>query len=135
MRHGTGPRRPLRAIALLLAAGLLGSSCSGPAADAGRDEPPAGLETTYDVTYTSDTTVIDSDEAAALLISASEDGRSFRLRPNDELRSLRPGQVVILGGVGLGRVAEIRDEGGELVLETTEASLGDAIADGEIGWS
>ncbi|MGH2456733.1 MAG: hypothetical protein ACRDHD_10825, partial [Candidatus Limnocylindria bacterium] len=41
----------------------------------------------------------------------------------------------ILGGVGLGRVAEIRDEGGELVLETTEASLGDAIADGEIGWS
>jgi hypothetical protein len=122
-----------RFIALLLTIALLLVAC-GPAS-APDQPPPDGLETTYDVTYTDETRVIEASEAEAQHVSTSDDGRTFRFRPTDSLRALQPGNVAIFGGIGFGRVSAVRDEGGELVVETTEATLGEAIENGEIGWT
>lgn len=124
----------------LLAGALLLSACGGgvdidPDGVGQPGDGPADLETTYEVSYTDGTTLIDNEAAEAQLISVSEDGRTFRFRPTDQLRALTPGEVAIFGGVGFGRVSTVRDEGGELVVETTEATLADAIDDGDIGWS
>lgn len=122
-----------RFIALLLTIALLLVSCGAPPAP--DEQPPAGLETTYDVTYTDETRVIEPSEAEAQHVSTSEDGRTFRFRPTDSLRGLEPGNVAIFGGIGFGRVSAVREEGDELVIDTAEATLGEAIQDGEIGWT
>ena len=130
-----GPMLPphRRFIALLLTIALLLVSCGAPPAP--DEQPPAGLETTYDVTYTDETRVIEPSEAEAQHVSTSEDGRTFRFRPTDSLRGLEPGNVAIFGGIGFGRVSAVREEGDELVIDTAEATLGEAIQDGEIGWT
>ena len=135
MPNAFRPPRPM--LGALLVAALLAASCGGPGSPdvVDADDAPADLETTYEVTYTPGTSVIDNADAAAGLVSVSDDGRTYRFRPSDELRSLEVGQVALFGGVGFGRVSAVREEGGELVIEMAEASLGDAIADGEIGWS
>jgi hypothetical protein len=121
---------------LVLATSLVLAACGGPSVEAdASDKNPVDIESTYDVTYTDGTTVIDTDEATTQLISASDDGRTFRFHPTDSLRNLAVGEVAIFGGVGFGRVTEVREQSGELVIETAEASLGDAIQDGEISWS
>lgn len=128
------PTRP-RALALLVFASVVLSGCGGPGGNGRGSEVPEGLETSYEVTYADDAAIIEPEVAEARLRSVSEDGRTFRFEPADELRELEPGQVALFGGVGFGRVASVREDGGELVITTTEASLADVIVDGEIGWT
>lgn len=126
-----------RSLGLIVVVSILLAACGsgGSTGEQPRDSVPANLDVTYDVTYTDAAAVIEPDEAMAQHISTSDDGRTFRFRPTDALRALQPGDVAILGGVGFGRVSAVRDEAGELVIETTEASLGEAIRDGEIAWT
>jgi len=95
---------------------------------------PSAVETTYDVTYTDGTAVIDQAEVDASFISVSDDGREFRFQSSQPVRDLQPGQVVIFSGRALARVTSVDEEGGELVVRTEPATLDEAISDGEISW-
>jgi len=95
---------------------------------------PSAVETTYDVTYTDGTTVIDQAEVDASFLSVSDDGGEFRFRSSQAVRDLQPGQVVIFAGHALARVISVGEEGGELVVRTEPATLDEAISDGEISW-
>jgi cysteine-rich repeat protein len=114
-----------RYVGLLLAWCVVTSGCGEPG-------PPAPTET-EDYEISPDVTVL-SDDVGAALLSVDDDGR-YTFAPGAEpaLRHLPAGQVIVSGYQGgfLRRVSSVAvsDEG--IVVETTDASLTDAVARGE----
>lgn len=63
------------------------------------------------------------------------DGGIIRYRTVDAISDLEEGMVVSLGNQGLRRIDAIQSSGGEIVLETSPATLDQLIEDGTIDWS
>ncbi|MFD0566413.1 fibronectin type III domain-containing protein [Kitasatospora saccharophila] len=87
-----------------------------------------------------DKTVVLSPDSVAGMSAATEDTVTFRT-PTDQVRGLRAGQIIVgaanaqvPGGV-LRTVAGLDDNGSSLVVRTTEATLEQAIDDGEASFA
>lgn len=68
------------------------------------------------------------------LEKTEKDGSRFVFSSAKALEGVNNGDVVILGGIGVRRVSSLERRGSETILDTTSATLADAIEEGEIGW-
>jgi hypothetical protein len=130
-----------RPASIFLLAALLVGACGG-GSQTTLPTPPTtgGAKTTYDVTYTDGTSVVDAGayEAAVLSAPVPSDGgqaaASYRFKDADWVRALKPDQVVIFANHAVVRVSSVEPAGAETVVNTEPATLGDAIEKGKVGW-
>ena len=129
--------RAARLAPALLVLGSLVAACGGGAAPTPVATP--GLETRFeDVTFAPDTTIIEPAALAPAIraTEATADGLRLRLDPNvPGLRDLAPGDVALLGPIGPRTIVSVVEADGELVVESTPATLGDVIEEGTLGWT
>lgn len=121
------------------AKGQSGADADG--AEAGlTDEERAHLiddgETTWDVTYSSDTTVV-SGKALDALKKSDDDAGTYVFDAKAAKAAdldLGKGRVLLLAGQALRRITASDTSGGDITLRTEQASLADAIDEGEVAW-
>lgn len=104
--------------------------------DIGSPTPePDGLQTTFEgVEYTDKAVVIEESDVRSGL--RGDDGTTFHFAEGTkDIDKLAPGSVVLFGGKALRKVTSVREQGGEIVVETTDATLKELISEGKIGWS
>ena len=137
--------------ALLLTLAI--AACGGPANPSGTvggSGEPAGisglpsdftlpnLATTYEgVTLAEGATIVDraSVKAGLKAIDDSEGGAILRFGKDvAAVEALRPGQIVAFESVGIARIDAIQEEGGELVVTTSGATLDEFITDGVLAF-
>ena len=122
------------ALAALLAA-CGGSGGGAGTGGAGTDEPPFTVPPpVYDVQYTPETVVV---EESALLSGDSSSGTyTFSESALSAAgQQLAAGQVLLVAGRDLRRIDSVGGaSGGEVVVQTSEATLNEAIQDGTIEW-
>jgi len=88
------------------------------------------------VTYAPKTVFVERDAAIRSLHSASWDGVTWRFDAAEPvLQRLQPGSVLLVWGLAIRRVVRLDRVGDELVVETSEASLTDAVTDANISWT
>lgn len=101
-----------------------------------RDHLLENGETTWDVTYSSDTTVVSgkaidtlkkSDDVAGTYVFDAKAAKAAGL-------DLGKGRVLLLAGQALRRITASNTSGGDITLKTEQASLADAIEEGEVAW-
>ena len=94
------------------------------------------VKTRYDVKYTEKTVVLDAAAASALRGTDAKNHvyRFDRAGLGDVASTLAPGKVLLIPGKALRTVDEVREEGEQLVVKTSYASLADAIDSGHLGW-
>lgn len=107
------------------------SACADDPVNPG-SEPPARV---FDVEWKSGVVYFDSTMLGDI-VSLDTARQTYRLRSSSTRASaLRVGTVMVVHGVGLRRVTTISPAADEIVLETQEADLTDAIQKGRIGWN
>lgn len=136
------PRWRVLAMAGLLVLSAAPAACGGGASDEepsgdDADVAAAGLsEETFDVTMRDDAAIVDEAVMDEAFLGMSDDGRTLRFEPgNTAVEALEVGQAAIFAKEALGVITDIREEDGEVIVETDEATLDQVIQDGEIGWS
>jgi hypothetical protein len=137
------------ALMLLLASFLAAACGGGSTTSGGPTSAPTGSgqtgaggpSTTYDVTYTDGTSVIDSSayEDALLAAPVPTDGDTsnsgaYHFKTADWVSALKPGQVVIFANHALVKVDSVDVAGGETTVQTEPATLDQAIQSGKLGW-
>ena len=135
--RGTGRRvMSVAAAVALLGTSVLAAPGASPAAAQGHQIMPFGRgSTTYDVTYTPGTVVLDPALVPKILKSTSPDGRTFSFAASvPQLVGLHAGNILLIGGRALGRVSSVSRTGGRTVVTMTPATLLQAIKNGHIGW-
>jgi hypothetical protein len=89
----------------------------------------------YDVTYKPSATVIDDQTMTAHLLAGDETSLEYRFRSGAAaVAQLKPGDVVIFSGLALRKVVNVSTASGQIVVQTEEASLDQAIRDGTVAW-
>lgn len=112
----------------------------GPTTDAGTPHgdhlvTPEMAQTTWDVELADDATIIDYDTVAAGLVDADIDTGTYSFSSAALAGTdLRPGQVVMVAGTGIGRITDINESGGTTTIDTERANLADAIDNGVLAW-
>ncbi|MCH8982733.1 MAG: hypothetical protein IH943_01360 [Acidobacteria bacterium] len=120
------------AVATLVVLAMVAGACSG----SGSEPPSASkLETNFDVTPQANAVILDESLVEDLLVSSDPDAGEYRFRGSkDDIGSPEIGQAVALGGAGFGIVSSVLEEGGETVLQLSEATLGDIVDTGTLEW-
>ena len=99
------------------------------AASSGPDELPSP-----EITLTDDTVVVRGNGGATLKSMAS-DGSTLTLDGGAEgVDQLEAGKVLLLTGVTVVKVTDVRREGSDVIVATEAASLGEVIQDGSLSW-
>lgn len=88
----------------------------------------------YNVTYTENTVVIDSLAAQSLVKIDSADYRYYFESDDPTITNLQEDDIMLIYGIALRRVTSIARNGNETIVETSYATLNEAISDGEISW-
>jgi hypothetical protein len=124
------------AAAYLFGTGMLAVPGAPPAAAQSPQLLPFGRwSTTYDVTYTPGTTVLDPALVPKILKSVSPDDSTYTFSGSvPQLMGLHAGNVLLIGGRALRRVTSVSRTGGRTVVTTVPATLLEAIKNGHIGW-
>ncbi len=103
--------------------------------DAQKDHLLTDVDTTWDVTYKPDTTLVSGDGLAAL---KSEDASGTYTFDEKAARAagldLDKGRVLLLAGKALRRITSVKSDGGTITVKTEQASLDDAIQAGTVAW-
>ncbi len=98
--------------------------------------PPAGNESiVYDVTYTDNTVFIDSLDVQSLVRMDKADYIYYFESSDPKIADLEVNDILLIYGVALRRVSGISQSGGETRVETSYATLNEAIKDGDISWN
>ena len=112
-----------------------GSSSSGSGSS---DDPyaldPSKVDTTWDVNLADDAVLIDYDAAKGLIDADPAKGTYTFTTSALEGTHLAKGDVMLVAGVGLGRVTGVQRSGDRTTVTTSEASLADAIDSGTMAW-
>jgi len=128
-------------VLVLLIAGfaVLRSRDSGPSlaadvvADGGVASGPDELPSP-EITLTDDTVVVRGNGGATLK-SMAADGSTLTLDGGAEgVDQLEAGKVLLLTGVTVVKVTDVRREGADVIVATEAASLGEVIRDGSLSW-
>jgi len=96
----------------------------------------AADSTTFEVTWASDTVLID-EENLDLLVAADTENHTYTF---DEAGLAARGlaveadDVLVLHGLDVRRISTVTTDAGQLVVETASASLNEAITDGTMAW-
>ena len=92
--------------------------------------------TTWDVTYSDDTVVVDGPALDGL--TAADDDAGTYTFDRDALATagleLAEGDVLLLAGRALRRVTGVTDAGGAVTVQSEPATLADAVQDGTVAW-
>ncbi|HXW52325.1 MAG TPA: hypothetical protein VEJ41_10070, partial [Candidatus Acidoferrales bacterium] len=91
--------------------------------------------TTFKVTYQPDLVQVDPDTVAQSLVAVSPDESTFVFhRAPATILNAAPGTVVLLAGVALRKISSVQTNGDFALVQTTPATLTDAIQNGSISW-
>ncbi len=134
-------RRVHRTAAIALALGLLvlpacGGSAGKSAAPSGSGSKGfAGEELPSKQVTLAPSTVVVSGERGRALKSVAADGTTFTLDGSASgVDQLKAGSVLLLTGVTVVKVASVQRTGGDVVIATEPAAIGDVIRDGTLSW-
>lgn len=126
----------LRRITALPAAVIAGLAFATVAC--GSDEPAEEHlypDAVYDVTYHDETVVLDARLVGRHLLESDPAAGEYRFeRGVREVERLRAGDPLVVTGAGIGIVRSVREVGGQVVVQTDDATLADIIRDGTIAW-
>lgn len=90
----------------------------------------------YEVAYTEKTVVIDDQTISSNLKSVSDDKAEYRFdKSATSAAQLQPGEIVLFSGLALRKVIGVSTTNNEIVVQTEETTLNQAIQDGTIGWT
>lgn len=122
-------------IAVILAMLLVGGCGRVSERDGGNGPAkPRGLETTYDVRLKGGARLLSVGTLEDQLVRTEADGATFVFSSGESLAGLQSGDVVVLAGRAVRRVAGITRQGSQVHLATVSATLADAFQEGQIGW-
>ena len=128
--------RPVRALPPFVLAAVLVSACGGGTAGGVGDSGSQLFEMqsqSGDATLTDDGLIIPPEVTDDAYVG--RDGGTIRYRDDaDEISGLEPGMVVSLGNQGVRRIDGVDRSGGEVILDTSPATLNELISDGSIEW-
>jgi hypothetical protein len=126
-RFGGGP-----ALAAALATMIVASACGGATpATTSADTAQPGLTTTWDgVTLAAGSTVV----PGADLLGTDDDGTLRFASGSAAAKAANPGEVLVVEGDLVRKVVSVSESNGEVVVATEEASLGELIENGRVGW-
>src|SRR5262245_26330633 len=112
------------------------SSSAAPAAAPGTQDLTGRPGNVFNVTWKPTTVVIDRATVLSALRSVSTDETVLVFDGSvAALSALEPGKIMLLERIALRKVAAVRREGDQLVVQVEPASLTEAIQDGEIRWN
>ncbi len=105
------------------------------------DRPSTGHESEddnfrFDVVWSDEATVLDEDQRD-MVVRADLDNHIYHFDARAVSAAgidLSPGRVLVIHGLSLRRIAEVREENDQLVVTTDFAALTDAIDEGVIEW-
>ncbi len=138
MSAAAGRSLAARIATLAIAVALVVGACGGggPGAPQGGSGAPAGLTVTTDgVVLADDAVQVDAATAADHLQATDPDGTLTFDADTPGLGDLAAGDVLIVEGVGVRKVAGTSTAGGALTVTTSEATIADAVRNGKIGWT
>jgi hypothetical protein len=108
----------------------------GPAASGGPGAGASGLTVTTDGIVLADGVVqMDAATTAANLQAVDPDGTLVFGATAPGVAGAKPGNVLVLDGVGPRKVVSVRTEGSTLVVATEDATIAEVIRDGKLGWT
>jgi hypothetical protein len=90
---------------------------------------------TFDVTWRPEVVRIDRASALRSLQGVSPDGQTFQFAADEPaLAQVKPGTILLVWGVALGRVVTVTPRAGAVIIRTEVAAITDAIDHGHIAW-
>jgi hypothetical protein len=110
-------------------------------AGAGAVEGSAGTgagstpETTFDVKWGTDTVLVDESELDAVLDYDEETGTFTLDAESAASLDLAVDGILVVHGLGMGRITGLEEDGDAVIVETTEVSLAEAVEEGTIAWT
>jgi hypothetical protein len=113
------------------ATGYHGNHFSGPVY-LPRFSPMEGGTTVYNVTYQEGVTVLSRSDTMHHLVAIRRDGSYVFDSSATQIANLQPGNVLLLSGLSLCTVAEVKDTGNGYLLKTGPAKITDAIKEGRL---
>jgi hypothetical protein len=113
------------------ASGYHGNHFSGPVY-LPRFSPMEGGTTAYNVTYQEGITVISRSDTLHHLLAIRRDGSYVFDSSATQIANLQPGNVLLLSGLALCTVVDVKDTGDSYVLKTGPAKITDAIKEGRL---
>ena len=113
------------------ASGYHGNHFSGPVY-LPRFSPMEGGTTAYDVTYQEGVTVISRSDTLHHLVAIRRDGSYVFDSSATQIANLQPGDVLLLSGLALCTVVDVKDIGDGYLLKTGPAKITDAIKAGRL---
>jgi hypothetical protein len=113
------------------ASGYHGSHFSGPVY-LPRFSPMEGGTTAYNVTYQDGVTVISRSDTMHHLVAIRRDGSYVFDSSASQIADLQPGSVLLLSGLALCTVVEVKDTGDGYLVKTAPAKITDAIKAGRL---
>ncbi len=124
----SGPHDPDLSVS---AAGYHGNHFSGPVYIP-RSSPMEEGTTAYNVTYQDGVTVISRGDTMRHLVAIRRDGSYVFDSSAIQIANLQPGSVLLLSGLALCTVVEVKDTGDGYLLKTGPAKITDAIKNGRL---
>jgi hypothetical protein len=97
-----------------------------------RSSPMEGGTTAYSVTYQEGVTVISRSDTMHHLVATRRDGSYVFDSSTTQIANLQPGSVLLLSGLALCTVVEVKDTGDGYLLKTEPAKITDAIKNGRL---
>ncbi len=97
-----------------------------------RFSPVEGVTTVYNVTYQDGVTVISRAETMHHLVAIRRDGSYVFDSSASQIANLEPGSVLLLSGLALCTVVDVKDTGDGYLLKTGPAKITDAIKEGRL---
>ena len=90
---------------------------------------------TFNVTWGPNTVRLSREETLRSLRRVSRDGETFTFSSTEpKVRDLKPGQVLLVWGIALRKVASLENKGDAIVVHTDLAAIPEAIEKGTIAW-
>jgi hypothetical protein len=123
-----GPRDPNLSVQ---AGGYPGKHFSGPVY-VPRFSPMENGTTVYNVTYKDGVTVLSKKDTMQHLVSIQRNGSYVFDSSASQIAALNPGDILLLSGLALCTVVEVKDTGNGYLLKTEPAKITDAIKDGRL---
>jgi hypothetical protein len=97
-----------------------------------RFSPMEGGTTAYSVTYQDGVTVMSRADTMHHLVAIRRDGNYVFDSSASQIANLQPGSVLLLSGLGLCTVVDVKDTGDGYLVKTGPAKITDAIKEGRL---